>query len=102
MILESYVFKFLKKELEHDVKKSSIVLCCAILSFYIIQFIVKLVIETKKLPPGPFGLFPYGLLKFILEGHEKHKTFKKLAEEYGSIFCCRLGTQLHIVSFFFL
>lgn len=106
MLLESYVFKFLKKELEHDVKKSSIVLCCAILSFYFIQFIVKLVIENKKLPPGPwffgpFGLFPYGLVRFILEGHvDQHKTFKKLAEEYGSIFSCRLGAQLHIVSFY--
>lgn len=99
MILESYVFKFLKKELEHDVKKSSVVLLFAILSFYFIQFVVKCVIETKKLPPGPIGFFPDGLVRFIREGHEKHKAFKKLSEKYGSIFCCRLGAQLHIVSY---
>lgn len=94
MLLESYVFNFLKRELEHDVKMSSIVLCCAILSVYIIQFLVKTLIESSKLPPGP-GI----LVKFLLEGHEKHQTFRKLAAKYGSIFSCRLGFQLHIVSF---
>lgn len=95
MLLESYVFNFLKKELEHDVKMSSIVLCCAIFLFYVIQFLAKILIEMKKLPPGPsIGLS----IKFLLEGQEKHKTFRMLAAKYGSIFSCRLGSQLHIVS----
>lgn len=99
MLLESYIFKFLKSELERDVKMSSIVLCCAILSVYVIQFLVKTLIEIKKLPPGPLGLFPCGIVTFLLEGlHEKHQTFRELSKKYGSIFSCRLGSQLHIVS----
>lgn len=98
MLLESYIFKFLKSELERDVKMSSIVLCCAILSVYVIQFLVKTLIEIKKLPPGPLGLFPCGIVKFLLEGDDKHATFRELSKKYGSIFSCRLGSQLHIVS----
>lgn len=95
MLLESYIFNFLKKELEHDVKMSSIVLCCAIFLFYVIQFLVKIWIEIKKLPPGPSIALS---TRFLLEGQEKHQTFRKLAAKYGSIFSCRLGFQLHIVS----
>jgi 26-hydroxylase len=95
MLLDSYIFSFVKRELEHDVQKTLIVFCCALFVVYLLQCIVKNIIEITKLPPGPYGVFPFGILKFI--GYEKHKSFLKLALTYGPIFSCKLGQQLHIV-----
>lgn len=95
MLLDSYIFNFVKRELEHDIQKTLIVFCCALLCFFILQCIVKSIIEIRKLPPGPYGIYPLGILKFI--GHERHKSFMKLARTYGSLFSCKLGQQLYIV-----
>lgn len=77
------------------VQKMLIVFCCALFLIFIIQCLVKNIIEISLLPPGPYGLPPFGILKFI--GLEKHKSFMKLATVYGPIFSCKLGQQLHIV-----
>lgn len=95
MLLDSYVFNFLKRELEHDIQKSLLVFCSALFVVFILQCIVKNLVEITKLPPGPFGLPIFGILRFI--GHEKHKSLMKLASAYGPLFSCRLGQQLYVV-----
>lgn len=95
MLLDSYIFKLLKRELEHDVQKTLIVFCCALFLIFVLQCLIKSIIEIARLPPGPYGIFPFGILRFI--GHEKHKSFMKLAATYGPLFSCKLGQQLHIV-----
>lgn len=95
MLLDSYIFNLLRREVERDVQRSLIVFCFALLVVYIVQSIVKTIIEYSSLPPGPYGIYPYGILKFM--GTEKHKSFMKLAKTYGPLFSCKLGQQLHIV-----
>lgn len=95
MLLDSYVFNFLRREVERDVQKSLIVFCGSLLLVFIIQSIVKTIYDYSRLPPGPYGVYPFGILKFM--GHEKHKSFMKLAKIYGPLFSCKLGQQLHIV-----
>lgn len=95
MLLDSKIFTFLKRELEHDIQKSLSVFCCALIVVFILQWIVKNIVEISKLPPGPLGIFPFGILKLI--GHEKHKSFMKLATTYGPLFSCKLGMQLYVV-----
>lgn len=95
MLLDSYVFNFLKRELEHDIQKSLLVFSSALLIVFILQCIVKSLREITQLPPGPFGVWPFGILKFI--GHEKHKSLMKLASTYGPLFSCKLGQQLYVV-----
>lgn len=95
MILDSYIFNFLRRELEYDVQKTLTVFCCALFVIYLLQCLIKCVVEIYQLPPGPYGIFPFGILKFI--GYEKHKSFMKLATTYGPLFSCKLGQQLHIV-----
>lgn len=95
MLLDSYIFYFLQKELEFGVQKILLVFCCALFSTLLIQLLIKNVIEIMKLPPGPYGIFPFGILKFI--GDEKHREFMKLAETYGPLFSCKLGLQLYVV-----
>lgn len=95
MLLDSYIFNFLRRELEHDVQKTLIVFCCALFLIFLLQCFVKSIVEISRLPPGPYGIYPFGILKFI--GYEKHKSFMKLASTYGPLFSCKLGQQLHIV-----
>lgn len=95
MLLDSYIVYFIQKELDHGVQKILLVFCCALLTALLLQFIIKSVIEITKLPPGPFGVFPFGILKFI--GEVKHTEFMKLASTYGPLFSCKLGLQLHVV-----
>lgn len=95
MLQHSYIFNVLKKELEHDLQKTLIVFCSALILVSIVQFIVKNLMEISKLPPGPLGIWPFGILKFI--GHEKHKSLMKLASTYGPLFSCKLGQQLYVV-----
>ena len=95
MLLDSKIFTLLKRELEHDIQKSLSVFCCALIVVFILQWIVKNIVEISKLPPGPLGIFPFGILKLI--GHEKHKSFMKLATTYGPLFSCKLGMQLYVV-----
>lgn len=95
MLLDSKIFSLLRRELEHDIQKSLSVFCCALIVVFILQWIVKNIVEISKLPPGPLGIFPFGILKLI--GHEKHKSFMKLATTYGPLFSCKLGMQLYVV-----
>lgn len=95
MLLDSKIFSLLRRELEHDIQKSLSVFCCALIVVFILQWIVKNIVEISKLPPGPLGIFPFGILKLI--GHEKHKSFMKLAATYGPLFSCKLGMQLYVV-----
>ncbi|KAL7018507.1 hypothetical protein ACKWTF_010783 [Chironomus riparius] len=95
MLQNSYIFNILKKEFEHDIQKSLLVFCCALLVVSILQYIVKNILEISKLPPGPLGIWPFGILRFI--GHEKHKSLMKLASTYGPLFSCKLGQQLYVV-----
>jgi hypothetical protein len=95
MLLDSYVFNFLRREVERDVQKSLMVFCSSLLLVVIVQSIVKTIYDYSRLPPGPYGVYPFGILKFM--GNEKHKSFMKLAEVYGPLFSCKLGQQLHIV-----
>lgn len=95
MLQNSYIFNILKKEFEHDIQKSLLVFCCALLVVSILQYVVKNILEISKLPPGPLGIWPFGILRFI--GHEKHKSLMKLASTYGPLFSCKLGQQLYVV-----
>lgn len=95
MLLDSYIFSFLKRELEHDVQKTLLVFCCALILIFLAQCLIKTIVDISRLPPGPYGIYPFGILKFI--GYEKHKSFMKLASTYGPLFSCKLGQQLHIV-----
>lgn len=95
MLVDSKIFTFLKRELEHDIQKTLSVFCCALIVVFILQWIIKNLVEIRKLPPGPCGIFPFGILKLI--GHEKHKSFMKLASTYGPLFSCKLGMQLYVV-----
>jgi Cytochrome P450 len=95
MLLDSYIFHVVRKELE--VQKILIVFCCAALLALVMQRVIQKVIEISKLPPGPYGVFPFGILKFI--GGEMHTEFMRLAKSYGQsgVFSCKLGTQLYVV-----
>lgn len=95
MLLDSYIVHFLKKELEFGVQKIFLIFCCALISILIMQWVFKTIVEIYQLPPGPYGIFPFGILKFI--GDEKHREFMKLAETYGPLFSCKLGLQLYVV-----
>lgn len=97
MLLDSYIFYYVRKELEQGVQKILIVFCCAVLLVLVVQRAIEKIIEMTKLPPGPFGVFPFGILKFI--GDEMHTEFMKLAKVYGKsgLFSCKLGMQLYVV-----
>lgn len=95
MLLDSYILNFIQKELDHGVQKILLVFCCALFSVLLLQRIIKNIIEITKLPPGPYGVFPFGILKFI--GDVKHTEFMKLAKTYGPLFSCKLGMQLYVV-----
>lgn len=95
MLLDSYIFNFLRREVERDFQRTLIVFCSALLFVFLVQTIIKTIVEYSRLPPGPYGVYPFGILKFM--GTEKHKSFMKLAETYGPLFSCKLGQQLHIV-----
>ncbi|CRL05883.1 CLUMA_CG019030, isoform A [Clunio marinus] len=95
MSLDSMILNFLKRELEQDISKTLFVFCCALVLIILAQYLIKVIIENLRLPPGPYGIFPFGILKLI--GAEKHKSFMKLAATYGPLFSCKLGQQLHIV-----
>lgn len=95
MLLDSYIFNFLRREVERDVQRCLLWFSCALLFVYMLQFIIKTIVEYSRLPPGPYGVYPFGILKFM--GSVKHKSFMKLAETYGPLFSCKLGQQLHIV-----
>lgn len=95
MLIDSKIFSFLKRELEHDFQKSLSVFCCALIVVLVLQWIIRNIVELRKLPPGPMGMPLFGILKLI--GHEKHKSFMKLATTYGPLFSCKLGMQLYVV-----
>lgn len=89
-----YVTYLLKREIDYGAQNILIVFSCALLCFYVVQSIIKFVIELKKLPPGPYGLPLFGILSKI---GDKHKDFSKLAKKYGPVFSCKLGLQLYVV-----
>lgn len=95
MLLDSYILNFIQKELDHGIQKILLVFCCTLFLVLLLQRIIKNVIEITKLPPGPYGIFPFGILKFI--GDVKHTEFMKLAKNYGPLFSCKLGMQLYVV-----
>lgn len=95
MLLDSYIVYFIQKELDHGVQKILLVFCCALFAALLVQRAIKSIIEISKLPPGPYGIFPFGILKFI--GDVKHTEFMKLSAIYGPLFSCKLGLQLHVV-----
>lgn len=57
-------------------------------------WLMTLVREIRKLPPGPWGPPVVGYLPFL---GVRHKTFLELARNYGALFSARLGNQLTIV-----
>jgi Cytochrome P450 len=91
----SRVFNFIG--IEQNVQNILIVFFCVVLLAKAIQLLVQRVVEVSKLPPGPYGVFPFGLDKFI--GAEMHTEFMELAKSYGQngVFSCRLGTQFYVV-----
>lgn len=95
MLLDSYIVYLIQRELDYGLQNMLLVFCCAFAAFHLLQVVIKAIIEIRKLPPGPYGIFPFGILKFI--GDEKHKEFMKLAKTYGPLFSCKLGMQLYVV-----
>ncbi|XP_056160610.1 cytochrome P450 71AU50-like [Syzygium oleosum] len=49
----------------------------------------------SRLPPGPRGLPVVGYLPFL--GHNLHKFFMELAQEYGPICKLSIGTKLYVI-----
>lgn len=78
-----------------DSRSTLLVFTGVLLAVTLIQWLIKFIKQIRTLPPGPWGLPFLGYFAFI--GHEKHTSFKKLADKYGSIFSARLGTQLTVV-----
>lgn len=95
MLLDSYIFYLIKREFDYGVQNILLIFCCALVAILLLQFFIRSVIEIAKLPPGPYGIFPFGILKFI--GDEKHTEFMRLAKTYGPLFSCKLGLQLYVV-----
>lgn len=78
-----------------NVRQTLFVFLCALSCVLFLQYIIRLVSQINKLPPGPWGVPIFGYLTFI--GHEKHTQYMKLAKKYGSLFSAKLGAQLTVV-----
>lgn len=82
--------------LQKSIIRNSLMFTCGILLLgLILQKILSIIYEIKKLPPGPYGIPIFGYLAFV--GNEKHTKYRELAKKYGSIFSARLGCQLNVV-----
>lgn len=95
MSFDSYIFQLIKREWDHGVQKNLQVFCLALFLVLFLKKVIKYFIEMSKLPPGPYGIFPFGILKFL--GEAQHTEFMKLASTYGPLFSCKLGMQLYVV-----
>ncbi|ETN60006.1 cytochrome P450 [Anopheles darlingi] len=97
MFIDSYLVGLVSKEF-HDplnVRQTLFVFLCALSCVLFLQYLIRLVSQINKLPPGPWGVPIFGYLTFI--GHEKHTQYMKLAKKYGSLFSAKLGAQLTVV-----
>lgn len=73
---------------------TSVSLLVAAGALLLTMWLVVLVREVRKLPPGPWGPPVVGYLPFV---GVRHKTFLELARSYGPLFSARLGNQLTVV-----
>jgi 26-hydroxylase len=96
MILDSYIIAFAQHELQSKNIRSTLLVFLSVLSIVcFMQWLLKMVLQIRKLPPGPWGFPILGILSFI--GSEKHLKFLRLSKIYGSLFSARLGQQLTVV-----
>lgn len=103
MFVDTILHNFLQKQRLHYDElyestsiRNTLTLICGILLFgLLLQHLLRLIIDLKKLPPGPYGIPVLGYLAFV--GNEKHTKYRELAKKYGSIFSARLGCQLNVV-----
>lgn len=98
MLGESYVIKFVKRQLlmeQQDAQNMLLFSLSFLTLIKVLQWLLRLYRELRKLPPGPWGLPVIGYLLFM--GNEKHTRFMELATRYGSLFSTRLGSQLTVV-----
>lgn len=74
--------------------RTSVPLLVAAGAVLLTMWLMALVREVRKLPPGPWGPPVVGYLPFV---GVRHKTFLEMARRYGPLFSARLGNQLTVV-----
>ena len=97
MFIDSFILNLVRQEVMEttNARNTLLVFCGALSCVLFIQWLIKLICDYKKLPPGPWGVPIFGYLTFI--GHEKHTQYMKLTKKYGSLFSAKLGAQLTVV-----
>ncbi|XP_014368134.2 cytochrome P450 18a1 [Papilio machaon] len=74
--------------------RATLPLVLGVVLVYLTAWLLVLIRETRKLPPGPWAPPIVGYLPFL---GVRHKTFLSLARNYGPLFSARLGNQLTVV-----
>ncbi|XP_063703252.1 cytochrome P450 18a1 [Culicoides brevitarsis] len=103
MFVDTILHNFMQKQqLYYDdlykftsLRNTLLYICGILFIGLLLQQVLRLIIDLKKLPPGPYGIPVLGYLAFV--GNERHTKYHELAKKYGSIFSARLGCQLNVV-----